>query len=49
MWFTWPERTRRIFEYVEVKKEWVWERMKFFASLWATTLTQFKGLWVADI
>ena len=33
----------------KVEKEWLWERVKFMASLWASNIKPFKNYGVEDI
>ncbi|KAM7525383.1 hypothetical protein LguiA_015285 [Lonicera macranthoides] len=41
MWMIWIERNNRFFEGNEEEKEWLWERIRFVASLWASNSKSF--------
>jgi len=43
LWNIWMERNRRIFQgHIGVRAEELWDRVKFWASLWASVSGQFK-------
>ena len=45
VWLVWMERNKKLFEtYGVAEREYMWERVEFLASLWASTSKVFRDL-----
>lgn len=44
-WVVWGERNRRIFENIEGDEiDQIWDRIRFWSSLWLSTTSEFRDL-----